>query len=311
MPIQFNLNRDQTLVLYQVSSRKYRGILLPDCELFSAKTDHGTITVQEVETSRYSIRYTILRFLKKIALSMKEQTEGIRLQAVMKSDMRYRADHGRLHLKQGQYNILTDATKAIDISMQKEKEYRYFFTTYSTDFMIELGLSTPALALQNKAHSLTPEMRGIIDDILKAPYDAELLRFFYENKVRELLFLMLTQKERSYPSELSEKDIASIHAVDDAILSNLSEHIPITDLVKRTGLNESKLKKGFRDLFGMGIFERLLHYRMERAKKLLLETNMREKEIAALTGYIHLTSFIHAFRKRYGLSPRVYRKQKK
>ena len=75
------------------------------------------------------------------------------------------------------------------------------------------------------------------------------------------------------------------------------------------GANESKLKKGFRDLFGMGVFERLLHYRMERAKKLLLETSMREKEIAALTGYRHLTSFIHIFKRRYGLSPREYRKK--
>ena len=147
--------------------------------------------------------------------------------------------------------------------------------------------------------------------MLKAPYDQKLLRYFYENKVRELLFFVLLQNDLVLPGELSAMELEAILAADHTLQSNLQQKFSMEDPAKRVQLNLFKLKKDFKQLFGMGVLERLLHYKMERAKKLLIHTNKSEKDIALLAGYRHLTSFITEFIKRFGVSPRIYRKMNK
>jgi AraC-like DNA-binding protein len=77
------------------------------------------------------------------------------------------------------------------------------------------------------------------------------------------------------------------------------------------GTNEFKLKKGFRQLFGMGVFHRLLFRRMEKAKMLLETTNKSIGEIADLAGYDTAAGFIHAFRREFDMTPREWRNQQK
>ncbi len=73
-------------------------------------------------------------------------------------------------------------------------------------------------------------------------------------------------------------------------------------------LTEFKLKKGFRQLFGMSMSDRRFQHRMNRALQLLKQTDKPEKEIAFLTGYRGLPSFISAFKKHFGVTPGQWRK---
>ena len=74
-----------------------------------------------------------------------------------------------------------------------------------------------------------------------------------------------------------------------------------------TGTNEFKLKRGFRQLFGMGVFHRLLFRRMAQAKMLLETTHQSIKEIAEIAGYDTVAGFIHAFRREFKVTPREWR----
>lgn len=62
-----------------------------------------------------------------------------------------------------------------------------------------------------------------------------------------------------------------------------------------------------RDL-GMSFSELLLDIRMEHARCLLLETDLPIVWIAEKCGYHHMTSFYHAFYKKYQMTPNDYRK---
>lgn len=75
------------------------------------------------------------------------------------------------------------------------------------------------------------------------------------------------------------------------------------------GTNQFKLKNGFRRIFGMGVFHRLLFLRMEHAKTLLETTNKSIGEIAELAGYDTAAGFIHAFRREFDITPREWRRQ--
>jgi AraC family transcriptional regulator, transcriptional activator of the genes for pyochelin and ferripyochelin receptors len=308
MDIEFTLPGNQILMLEQASSKRYRGVFLPGSTLNLSSHSDIELTVQEFGAPEYTIRFNILRFLKKIELVIAEKKAGVRFQATLKNDLRYTAAGKKLTLKEGQFNMEPHPHEPVELSPLKNKEFNYFLTSYSPEFISGLGLPAEKFSELNKPRALSPEMSGIIRDILHAPYEQEMLRFFYENKVRELLFLALLQKERVAPGELSARELDAVYAADSILLTNLKEQIPMKELVKKVELNAFKLKKGFRQVFGMGVFERALHYRMESAKKLLIETNMAEKEIAGHAGYGRLTSFIAAFQKRFGMGPREFRK---
>ncbi len=68
----------------------------------------------------------------------------------------------------------------------------------------------------------------------------------------------------------------------------------------------SRLKK----MKGMSIREYVVSLRLELAESLLLSTEESITDIAFITGFYDGCYFSNVFRKRYGVSPLKYRKQK-
>ncbi len=74
------------------------------------------------------------------------------------------------------------------------------------------------------------------------------------------------------------------------------------------GLNDFKLKKAYKQLYGTTLYGDFHHARMERAKKLLEETSQSIVAIADLAGYKNVSSFSVAFKKYFGSTPGEFRK---
>ena len=82
------------------------------------------------------------------------------------------------------------------------------------------------------------------------------------------------------------------------------EHPPsLMMLAKLSGLNDYKLKRGFRQVFGSTVFGYLRTYRMEQARQLLLERKMTVSEVARSVGYSSLSRFSLAFKQQFGVLP--------
>jgi AraC-like DNA-binding protein len=73
------------------------------------------------------------------------------------------------------------------------------------------------------------------------------------------------------------------------------------------GLNEFKLKNGFKSVFGTGVYEYLVEIRLEKARLMLESTPRPVKEIANMVGYKNASSFIRAFRRKFKESPHSMR----
>ena len=99
-----------------------------------------------------------------------------------------------------------------------------------------------------------------------------------------------------------------IYTARNLIEKHLEWHYTIPEIAKQVGINELKLKKGFKQVFGMALFEFLTNSRMEKARTLLTEKRKPLKQIARLTGYKHTSNFITAFTKKYNQSPTDFRK---
>lgn len=78
----------------------------------------------------------------------------------------------------------------------------------------------------------------------------------------------------------------------------------LIELAENVGLSLYQLKQGFSKVFGKSAFQYLHQYRMEQARLLLYEGNMRVADVANCVGYSHLGQFSAAFKRMFGISPR-------
>lgn len=80
-------------------------------------------------------------------------------------------------------------------------------------------------------------------------------------------------------------------------------------LEKHLNLSKRQLVRIMIDYYGVPFSKFLVKYRLARAEKLLLRTNLSLEKIAGHIGYESVTGFYLAFKKAYGVSPSAFRKQ--
>ena len=81
----------------------------------------------------------------------------------------------------------------------------------------------------------------------------------------------------------------------------------ISDIAKELYLSKSYLQKIYKTYFGKGIIEEMTQFRLEKAKELLVRTEMTVTEIAKECGYSTYNYFVRRFRAEEGVSPNEYR----
>jgi len=92
------------------------------------------------------------------------------------------------------------------------------------------------------------------------------------------------------------------------IMEHCHEPINVGDVVAVAGMSRRSLHKAFVEILGRTPGQELQRVRMERAKRLLLETNQKVEAIAGLCGFASLNSFSIAFKQAAQLSPQHFRK---
>lgn len=102
-------------------------------------------------------------------------------------------------------------------------------------------------------------------------------------------------------------DVPAIEFAKSLIEKDPISHIHIPMLADKAGINEFKLKVGFRELFQTSPYQYRLHLCLEKAKLLLEETDDTIDQIAAKVGFESYNGFSTAFKKAYSIAPTEYR----
>lgn len=126
----------------------------------------------------------------------------------------------------------------------------------------------------------------------------ELLRFA-EGKYLGVLD-QLTRMRAMKPNRV----IAEAKAMIDA---HYSDNISLKSIADRVYLNPNHLGKLFKSVTGLSFNDYLLQVRMEHAKRMLRETDLKVYEIAASVGYTELDWFYKRFKAFTGVSAGEYR----
>ncbi|MDV3349012.1 AraC family transcriptional regulator [Leptolyngbyaceae cyanobacterium CCMR0082] len=161
----------------------------------------------------------------------------------------------------------------------------------------------------------TPTMLAAVQQILACPYQGKVKQLYLESKTLELLALKLEQMGQPELSEdnkitLKTDDVHRLYQAREILLTDLEHPPSIIELARRVGINDFKLKRGFRQIFGTTVFGCLYDYRMERAKQLLDTHNLKVAQIAQTVGYANPSQFSAAFKRKFGFSPKNYRSQR-
>ena len=140
------------------------------------------------------------------------------------------------------------------------------------------------------------------------------LDLYYESKVLTLLSLQLQQLQKMDKSLTLQGhttgEIQQFHAAKEILESDLKEAPTIAGLARQCGLNEFKLKKGFKEIFGTTIFTHLQKKKMEAAWHYLNQENFTVSQAAAEVGYTNVSHFSAAFRKHFHLNPGTLKKNR-
>ena len=85
------------------------------------------------------------------------------------------------------------------------------------------------------------------------------------------------------------------------------ESLGLDDICKELGVSNSYFSSIFKKETGKSFVGYLTGYRMEKAARMLVETNEKSYMIAKNVGYTDPNYFSYVFKRQYGVSPSKYR----
>ncbi|TDF96231.1 helix-turn-helix domain-containing protein [Paenibacillus piri] len=121
------------------------------------------------------------------------------------------------------------------------------------------------------------------------------------NALREILILMAQKNSRKLDSRIEE----TLHLLSE----HMRRPLTIDELAKTVGLSPSRLSHLFKASTGTSIVDTLNQMRIRQAALLLEHTELNASEVCDHVGFQNYNHFINQFRKRFGVSPSVYKKQ--
>ncbi len=224
-------------------------------------------------------------------------------------------------IENGHYNVLYSAE--LDTKMIHLDKYSEIFSLQLTrDTFFQLlsegggSLETFANAVNKGGRSvLSPQWQQIsyhadkcIREILTCEYIKDLKKLYLQSKANELFALIVNGNHATVKMDFVKRpsDREKLYAIRDFITTNYADNISLEFLCKNFGINEYKLKRGFKELFNTSVIEFLINQRLDQAQLMLLEKDKSIGEIAYLIGYSSPQYFSKAFKKKYGTSPGAF-----
>lgn len=286
-----------------------------------AAGDFGTLLFQEQAGPDFSLWHKCYFMKQSTCLSAVADQPLFQLCFAVNRSLRFQQQGmGKIRLPEGQFNIFYAPAVRNQTWFDKGKKYIVYDIHFSRSYLEKL---MPYFSLLSEflvktewgfscqlspvhAH-ITPDMMTILRNMHDCPYTGDMKATYLEGLLTRLLLQALARlsfvKMPVNEVKLQPYELAKLREAMEYLLHHIEHPGTVIDLSHAIGLNDFKLKKGFKQLYGMTIFEFLLEARMKKARRLLQETDMSVHAIAISVGYKNISSFTVAFKKKFGILP--------
>ncbi|MBE5321553.1 helix-turn-helix transcriptional regulator [Pedobacter sp. MR2016-19] len=151
--------------------------------------------------------------------------------------------------------------------------------------------------------SISPEIGLILQQIIYPRHEGRVKRLYLEARIFELIIAYFNQKPKKQTGIIKKDDVEKILLAKKLVEYDLQKPNSLMELSRKAGINDFKLKRGFKELTGYTVFGYLYKIRMEKAHYFLSKEKKTVNEVSFLVGYKNAQHFITAFKKQYNILP--------
>jgi len=121
-------------------------------------------------------------------------------------------------------------------------------------------------------------------------------------KISDIIFL-------HQEDEKGKNDSHLISALHEYIHNNLDSDVSLVKLAELVYLNPAYLSRVYKSITDTNLSDYIYNARMDKAKRLLKESNLKVYEIAQAIGFESVAYFIRSFKKTTGMTPQEFRER--
>jgi len=157
--------------------------------------------------------------------------------------------------------------------------------------------------VEGPAFFMTPEMQNIVDQVFHIKYKGKAKMMFFRSQMTSLLAHFFGQLSTINDKSMPQVERDKLMLAQEILTNNLETPPSLAELSKEIGMNTFKLKKNFKEFFGVPVFKYLQNERLTSAHKMIRNQDATVQEAAWHVGYDSLSSFSNAFEKKFGYRP--------
>jgi len=239
---------------------------------------------------------------------------------IVKGSCNHRIDNHKFQLYRGDmilvppfsFHSMYDASEdlyVIGIDFSED-----LFSETEADRIVMLHAVDPLFFRSNSESLVLTTGNDTENSIMSLFREYEEKRAFYHLVIKNTLTnLIITTARAKHNNEICCPSRYE-HLISDTlkfIHGNYSAKITVPELCKRAGMSERFLSSTFKEVTGKTIVEYIIDLKISKSKQLLTETDMRVIDISYELGFTDCSYFNKLFKKHVGISPNIYRKNKR
>lgn len=226
----------------------------------------------------------------------------------------------QLPLEAGKSLLFYNPLEALPLEIELAPESKMAFLFITVESLHRLFVSeSDEIAFLNQENintkfytdrTLSPPLRVALSQMLNNLVLGSAAPVFLRAKVYEILALYFHREEgkdvEQCPFLDDEKNVEKIRLAKKILVQRSADPPTLAELAQEIGLNDYRLKEGFKNIYGKTVFQFLNDYRLDTARHLLDDGELKVNEVAYQIGYSNPSHFIAAFRKKFGVTPKKY-----
>ena len=274
--------------------------------------DHPHVTITEYKASlngKYEIHHDVAEMLHSMNICMVMQGEvGLTLKESKFSTNLTNLQHHNVYSNETAYALGIDhfvnvVHLAVDLG--------YYANLLCEHEHWTAGLKEKILNKElvcNTDGQVGTSMKSAVQQILNNDFTGNAKTLLVESKMLEIVALQLNEfanqnNHTLFSMRSAEVDI--FHDLKNFLDQHFTDDLSLKSLSKMFGLNEFKLKKGFKELFESTVFEYIHELKMNYSRHLLRDHHMYVNEVASKIVYKNPHHFSTAFKRKFGITPKA------
>ncbi|WP_295121231.1 helix-turn-helix transcriptional regulator [uncultured Chitinophaga sp.] len=290
--------------------------------------DFGTLFVQQESTRKYAFTRYHFRVRQHTTFHLlAEEPMVVLIYTLVGGDLPFWIqDFGETRLMKDHYHLYYFSAGQHDIIM-KEGEHTTFQVLLSEEMLEEMQDECPELReaykrLKEKSQSsccfrdlrLAYKVKRQINGLCKKEQTGFQRRAAIDTCITDLLLVYAEQIKAKVKLTKSKYNVDSI---SDEVLKEAQYFISepengwrrFREFAESLGIAPRKMYEALRDRWSWRARNRKCEEKMEKAKKLLIETQLSINDISRMCGYHNASNFAKEFRKYTGCRPLAYRNE--